>query len=77
LHAFALEYDYLAFLIESAIVAVSEVVVASGWRILHHHVITSFLTMMKIANISMKNENDAFLFERDIKHNIYSKIEKE
>ena len=45
-------------------------VVATGWRILHHHVITASLTMMKIANISTKNENDAFRFDTYIKHDI-------
>ena len=32
---------------------------------------------MKIANISTKNENDAFLFDTYIKHEMDSTIEKE
>jgi hypothetical protein len=36
------------------------VVVVSGWRNLHHAI--SALTMTKITNFSMENENEALLF---------------
>ena len=49
-----------------------------SWRILHHHVVTA-LTMMKIANILTKNENDAFLFDADtyVEHDIDRTVVKE
>jgi hypothetical protein len=53
-------------------------IVASGWKILHHHVILAVLTMMKIANFSTKSENDAYLFfDTYIKQDIDCKILKE
>ena len=41
-----------------------------------HHV-DSALTMMKLTHISMKNENDALLLGKYIKHNIKNTIVKE
>ena len=37
--------------------------------VIHLRVVVA-LTMMKIANISTKNENDAFRFDKYIKHDI-------
>ena len=69
--AFALEYNYFADMMlfffnlnrirYSVKVALVIPVVTSGWRILHH--VIAALTMMKMVNISTKNETYVFLFD--------------
>ena len=57
-------------------VTTREVLVISGWRILHYSVVPA-LTMTKIVTISTKIENDSFLFYKHMKHDIEIKIVKE
>ena len=53
-------------------VSVYNVVAVNGWSILYHAI--SALTMTKITNISMENENDAMLFGKSNFDNIDNTI---